>query len=127
MLDEAGNIAPFEDLDSLATYAAGSGIQLVSVFHDLSQLTELYGEGRARTIVNNHSSLLILPGSRDYALSELVRSACDVSIVVGARSPGGPQDVAAVMRALEPGEALHFYESLPPTVLRLPGYLGEKQ
>ena len=37
VLDEAANIAPVPDLDTLAATAAGHGIQLVTVWHDLAQ------------------------------------------------------------------------------------------
>ena len=43
VLDEAANIAPLADLDALASTAAGHGIQLVSVWHDLAQITARYG------------------------------------------------------------------------------------
>ncbi|MEJ7765459.1 MAG: type IV secretory system conjugative DNA transfer family protein, partial [Acidimicrobiales bacterium] len=64
LLDEAGNF-PIPNLDTLATTCAGSGIQLVTVFHDVSQIVSLYGEDRTQTILSNQSALLILPGARD--------------------------------------------------------------
>ena len=39
VLDEAANIAPVPDLDALAATAAGHGVQLVTVWHDLAQIT----------------------------------------------------------------------------------------
>ncbi len=36
VLDEAANIAPLRDLDTLASTAAGQGIQLVTVWQDLA-------------------------------------------------------------------------------------------
>ena len=39
VLDEAANIAPLPDLDALAATAAGHGVQLVTVWHDLAQIT----------------------------------------------------------------------------------------
>jgi type IV secretory pathway TraG/TraD family ATPase VirD4 len=42
-LDEAGNCAALSDLDVLATTARGQGIQLVTVWHDKSQLEARYG------------------------------------------------------------------------------------
>jgi type IV secretory pathway TraG/TraD family ATPase VirD4 len=64
-LDEAGNIARLEDLDTIATTAAGNGVQLISVFHDMSQLSYAYDEPRAHLIANNHSGMIFLPGNRD--------------------------------------------------------------
>ena len=43
VLDEAANIAPLSDLDSLAATAAGHGIQLVTVWHDMAQIQARYG------------------------------------------------------------------------------------
>ena len=37
VLDEAANIAPLKSLGTLATAAAGQGIQLVTIFQDLAQ------------------------------------------------------------------------------------------
>ena len=38
VLDEAANIAPLSDLDALASTAAGHGIQLVTIWHDMAQI-----------------------------------------------------------------------------------------
>ena len=61
VLDEAANIAPLADLDGLAATAAGHGVQLVTVWHDLAQITARYG-ARATTVVNNHRAKLFLLG-----------------------------------------------------------------
>jgi type IV secretion system protein VirD4 len=65
VLDEAANIAPLRDLDTLASTAAGLGIQLVTVCQDLAQLSTRYGAERARTIANNHRAKVILSGIAD--------------------------------------------------------------
>ena len=39
VLDEAANIAPVRDLDTLASTGAGLGVQLVTICQDLAQLT----------------------------------------------------------------------------------------
>ena len=64
VLDEAANIAPLRDLDALASTAASHGIQLVSVFQDLAQISTRYGE-RAQTVVNNHRAKIVLSGISD--------------------------------------------------------------
>jgi type IV secretion system protein VirD4 len=46
VLDEAANVAPLAELDVLASTAAGHGIQLVTVWQDLAQLTARYGPRR---------------------------------------------------------------------------------
>jgi type IV secretion system protein VirD4 len=69
-LDEAGNCAALSDLDVLATTARGQGIQLVTVWHDKSQLEARYGP-KASTILNNHRAKLFLSGLADLSALEL--------------------------------------------------------
>ena len=64
VLDEAANIAPLADLDALASTAAGHGVQLVTVWHDLAQIDARYGP-RATTVVNNHRAKLFFSGISD--------------------------------------------------------------
>ena len=64
VLDEAASVAPLEDLDQLAATGSGIGITLLSIFQDFSQIEARWGE-RASTIVNNHSSRIILGGLVD--------------------------------------------------------------
>jgi len=66
VLDEAANITPLAELDSLAATCAGHGIQLVTVWQDLSQISARYGP-RAPTVLNNHRARLFLPGIADPA------------------------------------------------------------
>lgn len=69
VLDEAANVAPLAELDVLASTAAGHGIQLVTVWQDLAQLTARYGP-KAGTVVNNHRAKLFLAGIADPATLE---------------------------------------------------------
>ncbi|MHB1710402.1 MAG: type IV secretory system conjugative DNA transfer family protein, partial [Acidimicrobiales bacterium] len=69
VLDEAANIAPLSDLDALASTAAGHGIQLVTIWHDLAQITARYGT-RAPTVVNNHRAKVFLSGISDPSTLE---------------------------------------------------------
>ena len=124
LLDEAGNIAPLGNLDTLATTAAGTGIQLVSVFHDVSQMSTIYGEAKARTIANNHSGLLLLPGNRDSLTSAMLADLLGDETAQGWRDPvtGRPGSDAlnrSPFRRLSPGTALCIYEHLSPIVLSL--------
>jgi hypothetical protein len=48
LLDEAANIAPIPNLDTIAATAAGQGIQLMSIFHDMTQLRTVHGRARRR-------------------------------------------------------------------------------
>ena len=70
VLDEAANIAPVEDLPTVASTASALGLQLVTVFQDLAQIKGRYGDA-AGTVVNNHRAKLFLPGISDLDTLDL--------------------------------------------------------
>ena len=72
LLDEAANLAPIAELDEIAATVAGEGIQLLTIFQDLTQVRTVYG-GRAPSIVNNHVAKLIGSGSGDPELFDHVK------------------------------------------------------
>lgn len=132
VLDEAANIAPLDDLDTLASTAAGQGIQLISIFQDVAQIKERWGI-RAPTILNNHRAKLIGSGVSDpdtleYAARVLgdqeVRQLSQTAGVEGNAST----TESSIYRALAPPHelrqapaesALLIYGNLPATRLRL--------
>ena len=114
LLDEAGNIAKVPNLDTIATTAAGTRIQLVSVFHDVSQMESVYGQSESRNIVNNHSALLVLPGNRDPATIDLVDA-----LLADERAGGSSRGSRISVRMLKPGTGLCFYEHLPHQMIEL--------
>lgn len=132
VLDEAANIAPVPDLDALAATAAGHGIQLVTVWHDLAQITARFGP-RATTVVNNHRAKLFLsgisdPATLDYA-SHLVG---DEERHLPATTSGGRSGPSTTrsptlrrlappdaLRRTPPGAAVLVYRDLPPARLTL--------
>jgi type IV secretion system protein VirD4 len=132
VLDEAANIAPLADLDALASTAAGHGIQLVTVWHDLAQITTRYGS-RATTVVNNHRAKLFLsgisdPSTLDYA-SHLIG---EEEVLLPATTHGGPSGPSTTrspsvrrlappdaLRRIAPGEGVLVYGDRPPARLRL--------
>jgi type IV secretion system protein VirD4 len=132
VLDEAANIAPLSDLDALASTAAGHGVQLVTIWHDLAQINARYGP-RATTVVNNHRSKLFLsgisdPATLDYA-SHLIG---DEEIVLPATTRGGAGGSSTThstslrrlappdrLRRISPGHGVLVYGDLPPARLRL--------
>ncbi|MDP9434773.1 MAG: type IV secretory system conjugative DNA transfer family protein [Actinomycetota bacterium] len=68
LLDEAANIAPIPDLATLASTAGGEGVQLVTIYQDLSQLRHRYGS-QWGSIASNHVAKVVLPGVTDPELS----------------------------------------------------------
>jgi type IV secretion system protein VirD4 len=140
-LDEAGNCAALSDLDVLATTARGQGIQLVTVWHDKSQLEARYGT-KASTILNNHRAKLFLSGLADLSALELgARLIGDQALVDRNRSMGSdgrhslnestsyrPLLPVEDLRRLRPGEGVLLYGHLRPTPVRLrPFYQPREQ
>ncbi len=132
VLDEAANIAPLADLDSLAATAAGHGVQLVTIWHDLAQINARYG-ARATTVVNNHRAKLFLsgisdPSTLDYA-SHLIG---DEELLLPAITHGGRAGPSTTrspsvrrlappdsLRRTVPGHGVLLYRDLPPARLQL--------
>lgn len=140
VLDEAANIAPLADLDSIASTAAGHGIQLLTVWQDLSQINARYGE-RASTVVNNHRAKIVLSGisdpqTLDYASrligSEEVRQTSYTRDPQGQRSRTiskqdknlAPSDV---LRRIRPNEGVLVYGSLLPSRIQLRPWFKSKE
>lgn len=69
-LDEAANVAPLPNLDEIAATAPGQGVQLLSVFQNISQIADRWGRERAETIVANHRGRLFGSGIGDRATLE---------------------------------------------------------
>jgi type IV secretion system protein VirD4 len=131
-LDEAGNCAALSELDVLATTARGQGIQLVTVWHDRSQLEARYG-AKASTILNNHRAKLFLSGLADLSALQLGSKLIgDRQVVETSRSMGsdGRQSLnesplyrpllpVEDLRRLRSGEGVLLYGHLRPTPVRL--------
>ena len=134
VLDEATNIAPVRDLDTVASTCAGLGIQLMTVCQDLGQLSTRYGSERSRTIVNNHRAKLLLSGICDLPTLDLASGLAgeeavrDESYTVD-QSDGKRTRSSAVafrrlmpsdrLRRVPPGRGILIYGHLPPVQLRL--------
>jgi type IV secretion system protein VirD4 len=134
VLDEVANIAPLRDLDTLASTAAGMGIQLVTVCQDLAQLTSRYGPERARTIANNHRAKVILSGIGDVgtldtlsglAGEQALREHTMTSDLRDGRRSMSSSTVyrrlapADQLRTIRPGYGVLVYGYLPPIRLGL--------
>jgi type IV secretion system protein VirD4 len=135
VLDEAANIAPLADLDTIVSTAAGHGIALVTVWQDFAQIEARYGR-RWPTIVNNHRAKVLCPGSADPLTLDHVSSLIgdderrDRSTTVGDDGRWSSTETAslrriapsAVLRTLTAGEAVVVYGALPPARVRLRPY-----
>jgi type IV secretion system protein VirD4 len=142
VLDEAANIAPIRDLDTLASTGAGLGIQLVTVCQDLAQLANRYGPERSRTIANNHRAKLLLSGVSDLATLDLVsglagETALQEDTLTYDLREGRRTRSSAVafrrlaptdeLRRIPPGDGLLIYGHLPPVRLRLRPWFEDRR
>lgn len=132
VLDEAANIAPVENLPTVAATAAAMGLQVVTVFQDLAQIRLRYGEA-AGTVVNNHRAKLLLPAVSDMDTLDLAsRLIGDEEVDRDSHttdSSGRRSSTTAVnwrrllppesACRLEDGHAVLLYGNLPPTKVRL--------
>jgi type IV secretion system protein VirD4 len=131
VLDEAANIAPLAELDGLAATCAGHGIQLVTVWQDVAQISARYG-ARAATVLNNHRAKLFLSGTADAStLDQASHLVGDESVVMGSEThgAGGRSTTSApvqrrllppdALRRLPPGTGVLVYGGLPPVRLTL--------
>jgi type IV secretion system protein VirD4 len=139
VLDEAANIAPLRDLDTLASTGASLGIQLVTVCQDLAQLSTRYGPDRARTIANNHRAKVILSGVADLVTLDLLsglageQAVREETITADLRDGRRTRSSATTFRRLIPPDELRriapntgvlIYGHLPPARVALrPWYL----
>lgn len=140
VLDEAANIAPLDDLDSIASTCSGLGIQLVTVWQDLSQINARYGD-RANTVINNHRAKIVLsgisdPSTLDYVSrlvgSEEISSESTTVDAQGSRSKTmskqdknlAPSDV---VRRIKQNEGILVYGALLPANLRLRPWYQSKR
>jgi len=141
VLDEAANIAPVRDLDTIASTGAGLGVQLVTVCQDLSQLSARYGPDRARTIVNNHRAKLLLSGVSDLSTLDLVSGLAGEQAVREHTYTYDQRDgrrtrssaiafrrlaPADELRRVPPGEGVLVYGHLPPVRLRLRPWFADR-
>lgn len=132
VLDEAANIAPLAELDGLASTCAGHGVQLVTVWQDLAQISARYG-ARAATVINNHRAKIFLagisdPSTLDHASQLIGEEQRMVPSITRDPTGGRATTMSYAPRPLLPGDALRqmspgsgvlLYGSLPPVRLRL--------
>jgi type IV secretory pathway TraG/TraD family ATPase VirD4 len=71
VLDEAATVASLDELDQMASTVSGLHVTLVTVLQDFSQLKARWG-ARASTIVNNHTTRVVLGGLADPTASQFL-------------------------------------------------------
>jgi len=132
VLDEAANIAPLAELDGLAATCASHGVQLVTIWQDLAQLSARYGD-RAATVINNHRARIFLSGIADGGtLEQASRLLGDEEVEVPSvtRDAAGGRSMTIsshrrrllspeALRQLPPGTGVLVYGSLPPVKVAL--------
>ena len=137
LLDEAGNIAPLNELPLYAATARSHAITLVTVWQDLAQLHALYGP-RAQTVLNNHRAKLFGTGIADTATLEYLRRLVgdqphtqrrqSIEMTGGRRTISEHTSYRAVapidaLRRLDPRDALLVYgHHLPARITLRPWY-----
>jgi type IV secretion system protein VirD4 len=142
VLDEAANIAPVRDLDTLASTGAGMGIQLVTICQDLAQMAVRYGPERSRTIANNHRAKLLLSGVSDLGSLDLVsglageQAVREETVTHDQRDGRRTTSRATVFRRLAPtdelrrippGRGVLVYGHLPPVRIRLRPWFQDRR
>jgi type IV secretion system protein VirD4 len=139
-LDELANIAPIPNLAEIASTGAGQGVQLLSVFQDLAQVSARYGR-QASTIVNNHRATVLGSGISDPdTLSYVSRVLGAGEFEQRSRSTGEKgrrsetegdtyRDLAPAnfVRERDPGTGLLVYGHLPPAKIKLRPWYEDRE
>jgi type IV secretion system protein VirD4 len=133
-LDEVANIAPLPNLDEIASTGPGQGVQLLSVFQDISQAADRWGRERAETIFANHRARMFCSGIGDRATLEYLshtlgeEEIARVAIHHQSALTPGSRTISSDFRALaapnrvrqqDTDTALLIYGRLAPAWLRL--------
>jgi type IV secretion system protein VirD4 len=138
--DELANIAPLRRLPELASTGGGQGIQLISIFQDLAQVRERWGEGW-RTVANNHRAKLFGGGAGDPQTLDYVgqltgdteyRQLSSTSAEHGRQSSTDAPTFRAlapahVVREAGAGEAILVYGNAPAGKLRLRSWYRDRR
>jgi type IV secretion system protein VirD4 len=141
LLDECANIAPVPGLDEIASTAAALGVQLLTIFQDLSQVQARWGN-RAGSIVNNHRAKVIGAAISDAQTLDYVSGLLgagefedrSVSTSSGARNHRSETQretyrelaPANFVRERKPGTALLVDADIPPAQITLRPWFNDR-
>ena len=139
LLDEAGTMAPLNELPTWAATARSHAISLVTVWQDLAQITSRYGP-LASTVVNNHRAKLFGSGIADPDTLDMVAaligderhrdhttSRSDGKITVNETATWQRAAPPDALRRLAPHEALLIYGHHLPARIRLRPHFARAQ
>lgn len=139
VLDEAGN-QRLDQLPELASTVAGLGVQLVTIWQSIAQITRAYGKG-AGIVLTNHLSKLFYSGLSDQDSLEYVARvvgeeevesldlAGDWSSLIKPHVTERTSRIGLVqphcLRQMLPGDALLIHGTLPPAHIRARRWFDE--
>jgi type IV secretion system protein VirD4 len=140
VLDEAGN-QRLEDLPQYASTVAGLGVQLVTIWQSVAQITKAYGPA-AGIVLTNHLSKVFYAGLSDEdSLGYVARVVGDEEVEARQLS-GDPAALARssvtdstsrvglvqphCLRQMTPGEGLLVHGTLPPAHIRTRRWFDER-
>jgi type IV secretion system protein VirD4 len=140
VLDEAGN-QRLEDLPQYASSVAGLGVQLVTIWQSIAQITKAYGPA-AGIVLTNHLSKVFYAGLSDEdSLAYVARVVGDEEVEARQLS-GHPAALARsnvtdstnrvglvqphCLRQMTPGDGLLVHATLPPAHIRTRRWFDER-
>jgi type IV secretion system protein VirD4 len=140
LLDECANIAPIPNLAEIASTGAGQGVQLLSVFQDMAQVSARYGRSAA-TIVNNHRAKVFGSGISDAETLNYVSRVLGAGQFEQRSQSSGERgrrsqtegdtyrDLAPanLVRERAPGSGLLLYGHLPPARITLRPWFEQRE
>ena len=131
VLDGAADVGAMDVLDTYGSTAADYGVQLVSIFQDLSEIRARYGE-RADTILNNHRAKVIMSGTAGTASINYVATLLSDEEIQQVMQTYGEEGFSSsemsgfrrvtpadMLREIQLGEGLLVYGSMTPAELKL--------
>lgn len=117
ILDDTGSAAAIPAFNDLVSAASKAAIQFISVYTDLSQMASIYGNDAARSIVNNHPTLVVMPGNHDVATSNLIDNLVQADQFDSLRPSTSASDR---VRRLPWGSAMCICSNKPSVIVELP-------
>ena len=119
-LDEAANIAPLQELPQILSTSLSAGVQLLTVWQNISQIRERYGPDAAAEILALSQAKVFLGSITDqHTRRELVELLGQQQAPDYARRGRAPDVLSAqALQRLSGGEGLLIHGELPPVFLR---------